>query len=182
VADVLVTDIGGVVIDRRNGGREPSFFMGDHRMAPEIPGAIYGLAELYGRFGPMMYALSRTFPDFTKKTREWFISHDFHHRTSIGGQRAFFCDKKTAKVEYYVRLHATHIIDDRADNIRHVIDCIARGDALHPNLQLYLFCGNGHSDDPAYGADLPASVHRVRTWHEMVPLILRSEYHQALPT
>ncbi len=182
MTDVLVTDIGGVVIDRKNGGRAPSFFIGDYRKAPEIPGAINGLAALYGRFGPRMFTLSRVFPEFKQKTREWFIANHFYRRSKIQAQQAYFCDEKTSKVSYYRDLQATHIIDDRVENIRHVLTCIAGGERLHPNLQLYLFCGNGHADDATYGADLPPSVHRAHSWRELVSHILNGKYHSAFPT
>jgi hypothetical protein len=169
--EVLFSDIGNVVIDRKNGGGEPSFSKGDHRMSPAIPGAIEGLGELRkARFGPMTYMLSRVGHEYAVKTHQWNVANHFYDLTGITVQRVLFCKEKTDKVEYYIEKQATHVIDDRVENLQHVLDRIRDGAPLHPKIQLILFCGNGHRNDPHYGTELLVhqNVRRVYSWEECV--------------
>ncbi len=180
VAEVLVSDIGNVIIDRINNHHEPSFLIGDHRKAPAIPGAIRGLAMLRSRFHDRRFTLSRTRYDFRRKTQDWFVANHFYRDTGIRLDQAFFCEEKSEKVKDYVQLKATHVIEDRAENVRHILDSIRDGQPLHPDLQIYYFRRNGDHEVLAYEDDFLSRVHYVSTWLAMVNLMLRETCEPSL--
>ena len=151
----------------------PWFASDEYLQAPEIPDAIDTLGALRGIFGPMMYLISKARPDFKNKTRHWLMERHFEEKTGILVQdrlrsksRAIFCNERQEKAGICRTYGITHFIDDRVETINYLVN----DPGFHvPNL--YLFCF-GHEKDPAYGAELPSRVHRVRSWLELKGLLL----------
>jgi hypothetical protein len=76
-------DVGGVLIGISSGSTD-TMFAGDHRAAPEVAGAVDGVAALVAALGPPnVFIISKAGDSMARKTLEWMHARDFFGRTNM---------------------------------------------------------------------------------------------------
>lgn len=91
----------------------------------EIPGALQGVKELFGRFNGQVCLVSKCGGIVQAKTRHWLSHHNFYALTGVDPGHVFFCEKREGKAPICRFLGVTHFIDDRLevlgylDTVRH---------------------------------------------------------------
>ena len=102
------------------------------------------------RFGGRAWVISKCGPRVQERTLAWLDHHDFYARTGIARGNVRFCRKRADKAGHCAELKITHMIDDRIDVHRALLDTVPRR---------YLF---GRQKGPA-----PDWVHHTLTWTDV---------------
>lgn len=118
--------------------------------SPATDGAIDTLARLVPLFDGRAWVISKCGERIQQRTLAWLDHHDFYDRTGISRGNVRFCRRRQDKAVHCRTLGITHMIDDRIDVHRAVLDVVPHR---------YLF---GHQSDPA-----PDFVRHTRTWAEL---------------
>lgn len=111
--DVLVTDFGNVIVDRRLGNVTPEAFL---KQGP-LPYAIDGLTKAVEKLGPeRVYIVSRVDSDEIGELYfNWLITQDIAKKTGllIDKEHVRFCADRTHKGAICYTVGATIVVDDR---------------------------------------------------------------------
>lgn len=149
-------DVGNVVVDRKNDGGLHSFFKGDHRHSPEIPGALEGIRKLREN-GDEVYLISKVGGEFEEKTNDWFAFHNFYRFTGVRQDHVIYCPERFMKATYCEELHMTHFVDDRF-TVHHHLAALC--------MKLYLF--NPTEGDARMCRKCLPRVPHVFSWTELL--------------
>jgi len=118
--------------------------------SPATDGAFDVLPRLVDRFGGRVWVISKCGPRIQERTLAWLDHHDFYARTGIPRANVRFCRKRADKAGHCAQLRITHMIDDRVDVHRALLDTVPCR---------YLF---GRQKGPA-----PEWVHHALTWADV---------------
>jgi|SRR4051794_27684433 hypothetical protein len=118
--------------------------------SPATDGAFDVLPRLVDRFGGRVWVISKCGPRIQERTLAWLDHHDFYARTGIPRGNVRFCRRRADKAGHCARLNITHMIDDRVDVHRALLDTVPCR---------YLF---GRQKGPA-----PEWVHHTPTWADV---------------
>lgn len=92
--------------------------------SPATPGAWDVLPRLVTRFGGRVWVISKCGPRIQRRTLAWLEHHDFYARTGIPASHVRFCRKREEKAVHCASLRITHMIDDRIDVHRAIVDTV----------------------------------------------------------
>ena len=93
-------------------------------VSPATDGAFDVLPRLVDRFGGRVWVISKCGPRIQERTLAWLDHHDFHARTGIPRGNVRFCRKRPDKAGHCTTLKITHMIDDRIDVHRALLDIV----------------------------------------------------------
>jgi hypothetical protein len=136
-----------------DGPDDTTFLSGTDKEALESPataGAFDVLPRLVTHFGGRVWVISKCGPRIQRRTLDWLDHHDFYDRTGIPRTNIRFCRKRAEKAIHCARLGITHMIDDRVDVHRALLDTVPHR---------YLF---GRQKGPA-----PEWVQHTMTWPDV---------------
>ncbi|WP_243866704.1 hypothetical protein [Actinophytocola oryzae] len=119
-------------------------------VSPATAGAFEVLPDLVSRFDGRVWVISKCGPRIQRRTLAWLDHHDFHGRTGIPLGNVRFCRRREEKAGHCARLGITHMVDDRIDVHRALLDTVP---------YRYLF---GRQKGPA-----PDWVHHTPTWADL---------------
>jgi hypothetical protein len=92
--------------------------------SPATDGAFDVLPRLVERFGGRVWVISKCGPRIQRRTLAWLDHHDFYARTGIPRGNVRFCRKRAEKAVHCTELKITHMIDDRIDVHRALLDMV----------------------------------------------------------
>jgi hypothetical protein len=110
-----------------DGPEDTVFLQGSHDEAlasPPTDGAFDVLPRLVERFGGRVWIISKCGPRIQARTLAWLDHHDFYARTGIPRGNVRFCRKREEKRGHCAKLQITHMIDDRIDVHRALLDTV----------------------------------------------------------
>jgi hypothetical protein len=87
-------------------------------------GAWDVLPRLVERFGGRVWVISKCGPRIQQRTLAWLDHHDFYTRTGVPRGNVRFCRKRVEKAGHCTKLKITHMIDDRVDVHRALLDIV----------------------------------------------------------
>ena len=87
-------------------------------------GAWDVLPRLVERFGGRVWVISKCGPRIQQRTLAWLDHHDFYARTGVPRGNVRFCRKRADKAGHCTKLKITHMIDDRVDVHRALLDIV----------------------------------------------------------
>lgn len=109
------TDIGGVLIERKDDRGDTSFAI-QHLQTPDVPGAIDAVREIALRIGgENVFLVSKCKPQTEQRTLEWLAAHRFHEVTGVPRESVHFCRERVDKAPICRDLGVTHFVDDRLE-------------------------------------------------------------------
>jgi hypothetical protein len=92
--------------------------------SPATDGAFDVLPRLVDAFDGRVWVISKCGPRIQERTLAWLDHHDFYGRTGVPRGNVRFCRKRTDKAGHCTRLGITHMIDDRVDVHRALVDSV----------------------------------------------------------
>ncbi|MBB4906346.1 hypothetical protein [Actinophytocola algeriensis] len=92
--------------------------------SPATAGAFDVLPRLVDAFGGRVWVISKCGPRIQERTLAWLDHHDFYGRTGVPRGNVRFCRKRADKAGHCARLRITHMIDDRIDVHRALVDSV----------------------------------------------------------
>jgi hypothetical protein len=92
--------------------------------SPATDGAFDVLPRLVERFDGRVWVISKCGPRIQERTLAWLDHHDFYARTGIARDHVRFCRKRADKAGHCDQLKITHMIDDRIDVHRALLDTV----------------------------------------------------------
>lgn len=139
-------------------GSQDTVFLGgsleEALASPATDGAFDVLPRLVDAFDGRVWVISKCGPRIQERTLAWLDHHDFYDRTGVPRGNVRFCRKRADKAGHCTRLGITHMIDDRLDVHRALVDSVPCR---------YLF---GVREDPA-----PAWVRHTPTWADVAEAV-----------
>jgi hypothetical protein len=123
--------------------------------SPATDGAFDVLPRLVDAFGGRVWVISKCGPRIQERTLAWLDHHDFHARTGVPRGNVRFCRKRNDKAGHCTQLGITHMIDDRIDVHRALVDSVPCR---------YLF---GRQEEPA-----PSWVRHTVTWADVEDAVM----------
>lgn len=90
--------------------------------SPATDGAFDVLPRLVDAFGGRVWVISKCGPRIQERTLAWLDHHDFYGRTGVPRGNVRFCRKRADKAGHCAQLRITHMIDDRIDVHRALVD------------------------------------------------------------
>ncbi len=94
----------------------------DALASPATAGAFDVLPRLVDAFGGRVWVISKCGPRIQERTLAWLDHHDFHGRTGVPRGNVRFCRKRADKAGHCAQLRITHMVDDRIDVHRALVD------------------------------------------------------------
>jgi hypothetical protein len=110
-----------------DGAQDTVFLDGSADEALESPatdGAFDVLPRLVERFGGRAWVISKCGPRIQERTLAWLDHNDFYTRTGIPRGNVRFCRQRADKAGHCTKLKITHMIDDRIDVHRALLDVV----------------------------------------------------------
>lgn len=110
-----------------DGAQDTVFLDGSHEEAlasPATDGAFDVLPRLVERFGGRVWVISKCGPRIQERTLAWLDHHDFYARTGVPRGNVRFCRKRADKAGHCATLKITHMVDDRIDVHRALLDTV----------------------------------------------------------
>lgn len=110
-----------------DGVRDTVFLDGsfdDALASPATDGAFDVLPRLVDAFGGRVWVISKCGPRIQERTLAWLDHHDFYARTGVPRGNVRFCRKREEKAGHCASLRITHMIDDRIDVHRALLDTV----------------------------------------------------------
>jgi hypothetical protein len=110
-----------------DGPEDTVFLHGSHDEAlasPPTDGAFDVLPRLVERFGGQVWVISKCGPRIQERTLAWLDHHDFYAHTGVPRGNVRFCRKREEKRGHCAKLRITHMIDDRIDVHRALLDTV----------------------------------------------------------
>jgi hypothetical protein len=92
--------------------------------SPATDGAFDVLPRLVERFDGRVWVISKCGPRIQQRTLAWLDHHDFYGRTGVSRANVRFCRKRQDKAGHCAQLGITHMIDDRIDVHRALLDTV----------------------------------------------------------
>ena len=92
--------------------------------SPATDGAFDVLPRLVGAFGGRVWVISKCGPRVQERTLAWLDHHDFYGRTGVPRGNVRFCRKRADKAGHCAQLRITHMVDDRIDVHRALVDSV----------------------------------------------------------
>jgi hypothetical protein len=92
--------------------------------SPPTDGAFDVLPRLVERFGGRVWIISKCGPRIQERTLAWLDHRDFYERTGMPRGNVRFCRKREEKRGHCATLKITHMIDDRIDVHRALLDTV----------------------------------------------------------
>lgn len=92
--------------------------------SPATEGAFDVLPRLVDAFDGRVWVISKCGPRIQERTLAWLDHHDFYARTGVPRGNVRFCRKRTDKAGHCTQLKITHMVDDRIDVHRALVDSV----------------------------------------------------------
>ena len=92
--------------------------------SPATDGAFDVLPRLVDAFDGRVWVISKCGPRIQERTLAWLDHHDFYARTGVPRGNVRFCRKRTDKAGHCTQLKITHMVDDRIDVHRALVDSV----------------------------------------------------------
>ena len=157
----LGVDIGGVILDAYDNGKDPDFFLNDFLKVTAVDGSFDALKRLVcEKFDRRVYLVSKCTEQVEKNLWQWFGHRHFFAHSFVRPDHIFFCRAPEEKAAICARQRLTHFIDDRLSVLAHL-------EAV-PNLSLFR---HRPEENKGFEHFLPR-VAIVNSWAEVLSLLL----------
>src|SRR3989344_5932467 len=161
----LGVDLGNVIIDHIGFGTTPEFFhSGDYNVIPPVPGVLDALRHLnQKRFHGNIFVVYNASDVADQKIISWLKSHNFFEQTGISPERVMRTQNGRDKSSVCNLYQATHFIDDRLEDLSHLIGKEKKLYLLRPQ----------RKEDEQY-QDFLIHVQQVNSWNDIVQTLVAS--------
>lgn len=126
---------------------DTSFFGGNFKATPPMPGSFAGIRTIVERAGPeKVFIISKAGKEIQDKTLAWMDANEFWKETGMLKENVHFCLKKSEKLPIAEQLGLHVFVDDYLDVLDFVIQAptMKRGFWLEPDHKVAESVGEIH--------------------------------------